>query len=93
MQEQRQPPALLLLCGDQLVRKPRVLGREAFDFLVQPLVLLALRDEQRGGERAGSRHRQEQPDERQELRPEGEPEQPQDRAGHDQRNEEPRSSR
>jgi hypothetical protein len=70
-----------------------MLGREAFDLFVQPLVLLALRDEQRGGERAGCRYRQEQPDERQELCSEGEPEQPHDRAGYDQRNEERRSSR
>ena len=70
VQEQRQPPALLLLGGDQLVREPCVLGGEALDLLVHPLVLLALADEERRGERAGCRHRQEQADERQKLRPE-----------------------
>ena len=74
MQEQRQPPAFLLLGGDQLVRESCVLGGKALDLLVDPLVLVALADKERRGEGAGCRHRQEQPDERQKLRPDGDPE-------------------
>ena len=93
VQEQRQAPALLLLGGDQLVREPRVLGGEPVDLLLHPLVLVPLRDEQRRCERAGRRHRQEQADERQQLHADGQSEHADDGPGHDQRNQQTRSSR
>ena len=65
-----------------------MLGREPLELLVHPLVLVALEDEERRRERAGGGDREQQADEREELRPEREPEDAHDRAGDDQRNEE-----
>ena len=47
VQEEREPPALLLLGRDQLVGEPGVLGREAVDLLADLLVALPLADEER----------------------------------------------
>ena len=83
MQEQGQPAALLLLRRDQLVRKPRMLAREAFDLVFHSLVVLAFADEQRCGQRPRGRDGEEQSDEREELGVEDEPEHADDRAGDD----------
>ena len=57
----------------------------SLELLVDPLVLVALRDEERGGECAGGRHRAEQPDQRRGTASRARERGAHDRAGDDQR--------
>ena len=93
VQEQGEPAALVLLGRDQLVREPRMLGREALDLLFHSLVVLALADDSDEPGPRG-RDREEQPDEREQLRVQGQPEHGDDRADADDDDEqEPGASR
>ena len=93
MQEERDPAPLLLLGCDQLVGEPRVLRRELLQLLLDPLVHVALGDEQRGGEGSCGCHGEDQAEERDPLRADREPDHAHDGAGHDQRDQQQRSSR
>jgi hypothetical protein len=93
VQEQREPPTLLLLGGHQLVGEPGMLSREPLHLLVRLALPSALAEEQQSSERTRGRNRGHEPCEGKRCRVDGEPEQAEGGACHDRPDEQDGSSR